>query len=218
MKRITKILVGTMLAALMTLSLTACGETFDPVAYMQGSLDSVYHNEQSQEFLDNLDDENSIESLKKDREDSINEMAENLAMLSGVTDPSDETLANVKKMLSDVYAATKYEVGEATEDEDGGYAVAVTVYPLLSFASVATDEDGIYTDALTEALTADMSEDEMYETALSVLCNLIEEQLKDPQYGEAIETTLKISDEGDYYIVDEDEFADLENLLLNIDA
>ena len=58
----------------------------------------------------------------------------------------------------------------------------------------------------------------MYETALSVLCNLIEEQLKDPQYDEAIETTLKISDEGDYYIVDEDEFADLENLLLNIDA
>ena len=218
MKRITKILLGSMLAALMALSLTACGETFDPVAYMQGTLDSVYHNEQSQEFLDNLDDENSIESLKKDREDSINEMAENLATLSGVTNPSDETLANAKKMLSDVYAATKYEVGEATEDEDGGYTVAVTVYPLLSFASVATDESGIYTDALTETLTADMSEDEMYETALSVLCNLIEEQLKDPQYGDAIETTLKISDEGDYYIVDEDEFKDFENLLLNIDA
>ena len=218
MKRITKILLGSMLAALMALSLTACGETFDPVAYMQGTLDSVYHNEQSQEFLDNLDDENSNESLKKDREDSINEMAENLATLSGVTNPSDETLANAKKMLSDVYAATKYEVGEATEDEDGGYTVAVTVYPLLSFASVATDESGIYTDALTETLTADMSEDEMYETALSVLCNLIEEQLKDPQYGDAIETTLKISDEGDYYIVDEDEFKDFENLLLNIDA
>ena len=200
MKRITKILLGTMLAALMALSLTACGETFDPVAYMQGTLDSVYHNEQSQEFLDNLDDENTIESLKKDREDSINEMAESLATLSGVANPSDETLANVKKMLSDVYAATKYEVGEATEDEDGGYTVAITVYPLLSFASVATDENGIYTDALTEALTADMSE------------------LKDPQYGDAIETTLKISDEGDYYIVDEDEFADFENLLLNIDA
>lgn len=217
MKKITKILLGTMLAALLALSLTACGETFDPAAYIQGTLDSIYHDNHSQDFADSLDDGTTLEDLKKDREDSINDMASILASICGVSDPSDETLANIKKMMSDVYAASKYEVGEATEDEDGNYTVAVTVYPLLSFAKVLDDEDEIYSKGIEEAISADMSEDEMYETALITLCNLVEEQLKDPQYGDAVETTLLVElDDDDYYTVTEDGLADFEDILLNL--
>lgn len=214
-KTVTILLAICLSAALLC---TACGAaSFDPVAYTKGNLDAAFHAEYDEEFINSLDDGTTKESLEADNQQIIDEMVEETLGSLGISDSNAELNATLGDMFKNVFAATKYEMGEATEGEDGAYDVAVTVYPLLDYARICNDEDDVLTDAVIDKVTYDMSDEELYIVLINELCAQVNAALENPTYGDAQTASLHlfVNDDG-YYDIDEDSVEAFTEILLGM--
>lgn len=114
---------------------------------------------------------------------------------------TEDVKTKFKDFMIDALGKAKYTVGDATETEDGGYDVAVSIEPLKAFAGISGDD---FQARLTERAMADadkimaMSEEEMNNYAFSLAIDFLTEGIADPQYAAAEEVTVH------YGILDEE--------------
>lgn len=197
---------------------TACGDSFDPVAYTQGSLDAAFHGVYDEDYINSLDDGSTKESLEADSQEIIDEMVEDTMSELGISDSSNELSGTLGEMFKNVFNATKYEVGEATEGEEGAYDVEITIYPLLDYARICNDEDDVLTDAVLDKISLSMSDEELYTVLINELCAQVNTALENPTYGDpqTFSLHLFVNDDG-YYDVDEDSMEEFAGILLGMD-
>lgn len=121
------------------------------------------------------------------KEDSINAAMDSLSDEQGL---NDEVREEFRQALSAAFSSCKYTVGEASEAEDGGYDVKVTIEPLklLSGANARMEED-LAAMSLEQEITEE-SENELNNRIFSAMAETIRENAKNPTYDQAQEVTV----------------------------
>ena len=127
-------------AALLCLSLTACGETkmtvFDATAYVKGVLDETYKGTWNNAFLDlvELTDGEAQDAYEASLEQEYRRFAYQFDLDESAL--TEETRQAVLDLLAEVCAKAQYSVQEAVPLDDTRYAVEVSVRPLDLFLQV----------------------------------------------------------------------------------
>ena len=204
-------------AVIMMLALAGCGAAFDPVAFVQGGLDAAIQGNVTEEFIDSVDDVNSVEEFEADYNDMLDFVTDTTLTAAGYTEAPESIRADLKDMFATVMKNTKYEVtGEYTEEGDG-YIVEVTAYPLLTYGKVIEDADGTIENAVLARCTSSSTMEEILNTYMEEMIIAMNAALANPEYGEAqtFDVAVTMDDEG-YYTVDETDVEELTNFLLGM--
>ena len=109
MKKSSRSLIAAAVLILM-LALAGCGAAFDPVAFVQGSLDAAVRGNVTQEFIDSVDDVDSVEELEADYDEMLDLVTDLTLSSAGFTDASDSIRADLKEMFANLMSKAKYEV------------------------------------------------------------------------------------------------------------
>ena len=123
---------------------------------------------------------------------------------------SEEVKANLSDCMVNAFSKAKYEVKDAVETEDGGYDVTVTIEPLDLFAPLGGPEMEILQERLMEnaGQLLLMSEDEMMNSMFTLMIDMLNEGLENPQYTEPVDVTVHyglLDEENNLYGCDEAE-------------
>lgn len=215
--KMTRRVFGAVLAFIMMLSLAGCGgmTTDDAKAYVQSVLDASYKADFS-EYTEQTD------STEEEAQQLFDDNLDNIMSMGGFTDAglSDELSANYRQLFQDMLAQAKYELGEATEGEDGGFVVEVSAEPFTAF-------DGLQDEVLS-AVQAEMSnitdisqmpsDEEINEMVFQKMYDSLVQRVAEPSYGEAqtVELHVELNDDNMYYI-NEDDLTFLDSILFPAD-
>ena len=123
-KRISA-LAAVLLCVFMLCSCTASRSQIG--AYVRGTLDSVYLNENSDEYLESVG--GTAEECETQYQQYIRDEVEYFKMCMNIDEVSDATYQRMVKIFETLYAHCKYKVGEVTRSSDR-FLVSVTVYPI----------------------------------------------------------------------------------------
>ena len=212
MKRVWKTLLAGVLGAMLVCTLTAC-RSFDASGYVKATLDSNIHGE-FEEYAEFVDI--SLEEAEQDYNANLDSSIQSMASFG----MSEEMTAKYRALFADLMKKTKYEVGEATKNQDGSYTVPVTVTPITNVF------DGLMDEAQSQLITyaaqfvsADdtPTDDEITAYTAELLYNLLSERVSDIQYGDPQQIEVTVSaDEDNAYSISADEMATVTNALIDL--
>lgn len=124
-----------LLALAMTFALAGCGsKTFDASGYVDASLKQV-----------TTGDTKGLEAYKGQAvvttaEDYDKELQDMIESITGSMELSESNLNLVKDLVKELLSNASYQVGEATEQDDGSFEVPLTIKPLqLNIADAVTE-------------------------------------------------------------------------------
>ena len=200
----TKKILSLIVSVIFAISLAACSEpAFDASRYVKACLDAAYHEEYEDyaNFINCTVDEAKAD-MEQQNLDAVEEEIASLEMMV-----SDEQKAEYLDLLMSIENMTKYEVGEATETENG-FEVAVTVYPLDVYETFLSGIETAYHEAADAGELTD-------ETIFPIMLKYLSECLNNAQFKEPVETTVNVTQdsEGLWQITDAEMFA-IDDLVL----
>lgn len=207
--------IALVLAAGLVMALTACGGVSrgDATDYVQGRLDAQYKGEYSEAYIEMVEDMTKADAEEMTQQNLELEMDYLLAFLEAY-EPDEAVKTKAQGLLKELYAKSKYTVGEADKLQSGDFAVEVTVSPVELIALL---EDDAYSDTWDEVLATagistqeqmDALSDEEYIELDNQYTMQILQQMEDllPQltYGkdQIIMLQLKLGDDDYYSLVD----------------
>ena len=209
-------LILALLAVMCLFAFSACGAEFDPVAYVQGNFDAVFHGEVTDEFIATLDDVDSAEDYKEEYEELLETTTDGIITSMGITEPTEVLKNDVKNMFVNVLGATKYEVSsEYVANDDGSFDVEVVAYPLLTYVETCNDTNGAITAAAEARVTADMTYEQIMTVVVEEMILAVNNALAAPVYGEPQTYTVHVyQDDDGLYTVDESDIAIITTTLM----
>ncbi len=210
------------LVLVMALTLTACGggvTAKDATALVQGNLDEIYLGKFDPEYLELVDITEA--DARETYEEGLEVEAEVFAYYFDISNMTDEIKAEIIDLYKEIYAWSKYTVGEASKLDESTYAVKVVVSPLDIFVLVdeAFDEamEPFYTKYANVDISA-MSDDEYtaydkeWADAVIALCR---EKLPEMGYLEDRSLVIQVTlDEDDYWVMSGDDFNSLDEIII----
>ncbi|MEQ2443008.1 hypothetical protein [Pseudoflavonifractor intestinihominis] len=233
MKKLRKLTLLT-LALSLVLCLTACGllgggvTKQDAVDYVKAQMDVIYKGEY-QEYLKLVTD-SSEEECQQAYDDKMLNEAQYLMSSLGIEYPTDELTARFAEAYRQIFAKADYTVQEASRMDDGSYSVKVTVRP-IDIIDQLNDAYPAFSETF-EAKYADVDIDSMTDEAYSDwyvntydadygqgLADLLESLI--PSLGYMDETSILVQvqpDEEGYYYLSEDDFTNLDWLVVYYDS
>lgn len=186
---------------------------------VQGNLDELYLGKFDADYLKLVD--STEEESQQSYLDGLEVEAEVFAYYFDIENLTDELKAEIVDLYKEIYAQSKYTVGDASKLDESTYAVKVTVSPLDIFVLV----DDVFDDAMqpfydkyaavdTSAMSDaeyDAYDKEWAETVIA-LC-----QSKLPEMGYLEDRSLVIQvtlDEDDYWTMSGDDFYNLDEIII----
>ena len=128
--------LGALLLVLaMTFALASCGsKTFDASGYVDASLKQVTTGDTK--ALEAYEGQ-AVVTTAEDYDKELQDMIESI---TGSMELSDSNLNLVKDLVKELLGNASYQVGEATEQDDGSFEVPLTIKPLqLNIADAVTE-------------------------------------------------------------------------------
>lgn len=206
-----KKLTSLALAAALALGLAACGggegeklNSFDAKVYVDGLLRENYLGEYPPEYLELVGI--SQEEAEYVYQTSLSVEVSNCLYYYDIDYPTDELRQSLTKLYKNIYSHAKFEVISAAEQEDGSYAVKVSVEPIDTIR-LAEDK---WADALKEfcekypAEVRNAMSDEEYQAMdkehADIVLEVLQSVVKDTGNLEAEEILVQITrdEEGIY--------------------
>ncbi len=190
MKRVTNKKLSILLIMCLTVSfvLTGCMPSFDASGYIKACLDANTKGEFEEyaEITNSTVEE--VESLYNQAIDTEMSYIERYNV-------SDEKKAEFRQLFIDMYKNFKYEVGEATRNEDDSYTVPVTTYKLMIFEGVLEEgETYLNNYAQAEVDAGRTPTQEQLETeAINFMYDAMKENLDELQYEEPLVMYISVS-------------------------
>lgn len=210
----TRIITAVTVLAMCLCLLCGCGKSFDAAAYVKGGLDVLYLGEVSDEYLELVVDSRE-ECLAMYEENVLNEAVNfGRVFYVDVNSEPDEALIQLYK---DIFAKSKYEVGDVSED-NGEYTVEVTVYPIDLFRN-SYDEldmyDRDFTQRFADGEYEGLTGTELEKLFLLGMIEILNSGLADCGYLDpvTVELHLESGADGVYTINDEDYAALHKNII-----
>ncbi len=196
--------------AMCLLMLCGCGKSFDAASYVKGGLDVLYHGEVSDEYL-KLVVESREECLEMYEENLQNE-AKNFCELFYFYLGDEEPAEEIVQLYRDIFAKSKYEIGEA-EEKNGGYAVEVTVYPIDLFRTSyeALDRhDREFTQRFSYGEFSEMAGSEIEQLYLNEVIGILRAGIDSLGYLDPVKVTVQLDADGDgVYTISDEDYAEL---------
>lgn len=203
--------IGLLIAAAVFL-MAGCKMSPEEVsAYAQSILDASYKAE-FDEYVEQT--ESTMEEAQQLYEDNIGQMMTQAGYDSmGL---SDELLEDYTQLFKDMLALADYEVGEATEEDDGSFTVTVTAKPFTAFNGVieeVNEEVQAEISGITD-ISQIPGEDEINQMVLQKMYDSLLARMESPSYGDPQEVQLHVSADSDnVYSVSEDDLTALDEVL-----
>ena len=197
----------------MAFSLTGCSFGFDASKYIQGALDAQLHGEFETYAEMTGSSESDIEELYNT---SIDAEMDTFAS-SGLT-LSAEDKQRFRDLFIELFKVTKYEVGEATKNDDGSFTVPVTFSECTalnnSIDKMTKDLEAYAKEVADSGTTIDT--DQATAKAIDLLYDALSEEVKNPQYGESqtMELTVKRASNDSPYSFNTTEMTELVRKML----
>lgn len=213
-KLATKMMTGLFATATLVFGLTGCGAEFDAKAYVEGNLDAICKNEISDELAKMT--EGGKEALQKEYDATFDELLSELES-SGCP---EELLDYYKTTMQNLFKKAKYSVGEATKGEDGSYTVPVTSEPIILDGGTAEEKIQAHLEEwMTEQVEKGTEVDEtlMWNEYFTFYIDLIDEMVKNPEYGEAQTVEVRVVKNSDnLYSVSDEDMESIMNTILTV--
>lgn len=184
-------------------------------AYVRGTLDSVYLNQNSGEYLEMVGG-TAEECEAEYRQYIINEV-EYFKSCMNIDEVSDATYQRMVKIFETLYAKCKYEVGEVTRSSDR-FLVSVTVYPI---DVISRAEDGGIADfeksfgeRASRGELDKFSDSEREELWADGIITEVEKNLDSIGYLDPVTISLQVMIEDDGYSVNDDDLVRMDELVI----
>jgi len=214
------------LAAALLAGLAGCGGGGkSATTVIQGDLDAAYKGTYTQEYLDLV--EGMTATDVEERYDYwTSAEAEYLLSFLDVNYPNDEVTDRAQQLVKDIYAKSKYTVGEGELLKSGDIAAEVTVSPIELFHLLEEDrfsevwEDVLTRAGITESAELDAMDDDAYSELESEYGMLLLDELDGllPQitYGEDQNVLLQMKKDSDgLYVLEEAGFQKVDEMMID---
>lgn len=216
--------VALCLALVMVFALTACGgggvTASDATKLVQGNLDEIYLGKFDADYMKLVDI--TEEDAQQTYQEGLEVEAEMFAYYFDIENMTDEIQAEIIELYKEIYAQSKYTVGDASKLDDSTYAVKVVVSPLDIFNLV----DEVFDEALEPFYNkyaavdiSAMSDDEYaaYDKEWAeTIISLCREKLPEMGYLEDRSLVIQVQlDEDDYWVMSGDDFNSLDEIIIN---
>ena len=192
-------------------TLTGCSD-FDASRYVQSCLDASFHGE----FEAYMEMTNSTEDEARSAYDSL--IQSEVDTLAQGYSLSYEQKEKFRQLFTDMYKACKYEVGEATKNDDKSFTVQITTYKLTVFEGMTDSAQQYITEFCTN--NTDSSTDEIYAAVLDYMYDYINDKLSNPEYAEGVTKDVSVpltSTKPATYTIDTNDIQNLAYDLLDIE-
>lgn len=214
-RRVIAILLAVVMSAAL---LTGCGSSVPAKELVKGNLDAVFLGKYSTEYLKMVDiDETQAE---KDYETGIDSEVEFFAQyfdidLSLCGDSYREEIAD---MYRQIYAKSKYEVGNETSNGDT-YLVELTVYPIDLFDKIMNEDaenfDTQWQSRIDNGEFDNATEEEYDQAWARAVIDLVKSKLPTIGYLEAQTISVQVTkDDDDKYSIDSGDFDRIDALII----
>lgn len=190
MKRLTnkKLSILFIMCFAVSLALTGCMPSFDASGYIKACLDANTKGEFEAyaEITGSTIEE--VEALYNQAIDT------EMSYIEGYN-VSDEKKAEFRQLFIDMYKNFKYEVGEATRNEDDSYTVPVTTYKLMIFEDMLSEgEEYLNNFAQAEVDAGRTPTQEQLETeAINYMYDAMKENMSTLTYADPVTTNITVS-------------------------
>lgn len=168
---------------------TGCTMTdFDASGYIKACLDANTHGEFA-EYADIT--KTSVEEVEALYNQNIDTEISYLDSYN----ISEEKKEEFRTLFIDIYKNFKYEVGEATRNEDDSYSVPVTTYKLQIFKDIMTEGETYLTDYAQKEVDAGRTptQEQLEEEALNYMFDTMKANLAALEYAEPVTITVTVS-------------------------
>ncbi|MBR1865389.1 MAG: hypothetical protein IJ801_02665 [Lachnospiraceae bacterium] len=206
----------TKLLFLMTLMasfvLTACGQQFDASRYVKACLDANTHGE----FADYVELTNISE---EDAAKQYNDLLDDEVSYLDDYNIDADTKQKFRDLFENMYKNFKYEVGEATKNDDNSYSVPVTTYKMQIFGDISADMETYITNYYQEQMDAGNtpSTDEAYAVVVDYLYDYISKNMENITYADPVTTTVTVAPTDNVYSISDSELQDLLSSMLDFE-
>lgn len=204
--------VALMLIICLCAVLCGCAGSFDAHTYVQGGLDVLYRGEVSEEYLKLVTDSEAdcLAAYGENVQAEVKSFCERFYL-------DENNTADIEELYKGVFAAVKYETGEA-EKTDTGYCVPVTVQPLSLFRDsyeLLDKYDREFTQRFADGEFAELEGSAIESEYVVGMIELLSAELDDPQYLDAETVMLHLKSDGKgVYTLDPDDMAQLHETLI----
>lgn len=239
-KKHSKHILALALTALLALGLTACRDTSggitadDAKKCVQVEMDTTYKGD----FTGFVDFYSNVTTSDAREQYDANVEGEALLFLDGMGVPSlenqnenlpasDLQVHRAKELYEQIYAKSDYSIVSSSKQDDGTFAVKVTIKPLDVFDLLNEDYESGFEAFWTKfnAVDTDSMSDEEFATWYTetfakeyydTLLNLLEEQIPDIGYKTSKDIVIQVqqSEDGSLYISNED-LQNLDRLIID---
>lgn len=201
-----------LMALLLAFTLTACGSDFDAAEYTESCLDAMTKGEfdtyikltQISESAAQTSYQNRIQSDAK-------------SLISGLL-PDSATKDEFYDIFKDLYAKCKYEVGEASRNDDDSYSVPVTAYKMNVFKNLM--EDTTKKSEQQIAKKGNVSSSDARKIYLEALAEVLKDHLAHIEYAEPVTVTVSVTPtqkDSKIYTISDSEYVTIFQALMDVE-
>lgn len=184
-------------------------------AYVRGTLDSVYLNKNSAEYLEMIG--GTAEECEAEYKQYIANEVEYFKSCMDIDEVSEGTFQRMVKIFETLYSNSKYEVGEVTKSSDR-FLVSVTVYPIDVI--YRAEEGGIaafqksFSERASRGEFDSLSDAEREELWADGIISEVEKNLDSIGYLEPVDISLQVISDNDKYSLSYDDLVRMDELII----
>ena len=185
-------------------------------AYVRGTLDSVYLNKNSAEYLKMIG--GTAEECEAEYKQYIANEVEYFKSCMDIDEVSDGTYQRMVKIFETLYSNSKYEVGEVTKSSDR-FLVSVTVYPIDVI--YRAEEGGIaafqksFGERASRGEFDSLSDAEREELWADGIISEVEKNLDSIGYLDPVDISLQVISDNDKYSLSYDDLVRMDELIID---
>lgn len=203
-----------LILVLMLCTMTGCLSQFDASRYATACLDLITKGE-TKDYIE------MTKQTKEEAEEWYNSFLDEEvnSMTASISNMTDEQTQNFRSLFENIYKKAKYEVGEATKNDDKSFTVPITVYKYKIFEG----ELKIVQDKLTDYYTEQakngktLTEDEITSLAVDYLYEDLNAKLETAEYEEAEVINIAITpDSNNVYSISQSDYKNILYKLFDI--
>lgn len=220
MKKI-KSALALLLAAVMCLSMAACGSSFeDNVAVLvRGNLNEIYLGQYDEDYMKLVN--TTAEDCETNYLSGIEMEAEFFVNYFNIEYPTVELIEEIEELYKDIYSHSKFTVNEPSKLDEDTYAVKLQISPIDIFQLVDDNwDEGMaeFYDKYAESDTSTMT-DEEYQAFdadwARAIIDMFYEQMPNLGYKEEQSIAIQITrGEDDVWTISDNDMVSIDELII----
>lgn len=205
-------LIHSLVVLFCVFTLTACGSGFDAAEYTESCLDAMTKGEfGTYTELTQISESSAQTSYQNRIRSDANSLISSLL-------PDSATKDEFYSIFKDLYAKCKYEVGEATKNDDDSYSVPITAYKMNVFHNLLEETSKKSEKKAKEK--GNVSSSDVSKIYLETLAEVLKDHLENVEYAEPTTITVSVTptqSDSKVYTISDSEYVKIFQALMDVE-